>query len=74
MSSFALKTLTIVLAFAAAVGLGCGIGVVARQTVQLSDAYGGSFLLIVAMMTLLVLISVVRMPLNHHVRAHRPRR
>lgn len=74
MSSSIVRILTIVLAFAAAVGLGCGIGVVTRQTLQLSDTYGGGFLLIVAMMTLLVLISIARMPLSHHAQARRPRR
>ena len=74
MSSFILKILALVLAFAAAGGLGWGIGMIARQTQQISATYGGGFVLIVAMMTLLVLISIARMPLSHHAQAHRPHR
>jgi hypothetical protein len=74
MSSSILRFLTIVLAFATAVGFGCGIGVVARQAQQLSATYGGGFVLIVAMMTLLVLISIARMPLSHHAAGRRLRR
>jgi ABC-type transport system involved in cytochrome c biogenesis permease subunit len=73
MSSSILRILTVILAFAAAAGFGWGIGIVARQTQQLSTVYGPGFVMIVAMMTLLVLISIARMPLSQHA-AHRLRR
>jgi len=36
-----------------------------REVQQLAATYGGGFVLMVALMTVLVLISIVRMPLTH---------
>jgi hypothetical protein len=65
MSSVTWRIILTLAAFAAAVGFGCGIGLVARQTQALAATYGEGFTLIVGLMTLLLLISVARMPLSH---------
>ncbi|HEY1425131.1 MAG TPA: hypothetical protein VGF50_00540 [Caulobacteraceae bacterium] len=71
MSSWLLRILITSGAMALAAGLGFSAGPVLRWGRQLSDDYGDGFVVIVALMTMLVLISIVRMPLSH---AHSTRR
>jgi hypothetical protein len=65
MSSLFLRIVTAVLALGAAGAFGFGAAQLFHQAQQLSATYGGGFVLIVALMTMLVLISIVRMPLTH---------
>lgn len=46
-------------------GLALGAGEIIRWARNVSTSYGAGFLLIVGLMTLLALISIVRMPLSH---------
>ena len=71
MSSKLSRILLILLAFAVALGLVLGGGQVVQWAQSLSESYGVGFVVIVGLMTLLVLISIVRMPLSQ---AHRPHR
>jgi hypothetical protein len=73
MSPLILRLSTTLFAFLAAGGFGWGVGVVARQAQQLSATFGGGFVLILVMMTLLVLISLARLPLSHAASRRRSR-
>ena len=64
-SSLFLRIVTVALALGVAAGLAAVAGQVVRQAQQLSANFGGGFVLIVALMTVLVLISIARMPLTH---------
>jgi hypothetical protein len=59
------RILSAVLVAVLAAGLIFGGGPILRQAQQLSASYGEGFVLIVILMTVLVLISIVRMPLTH---------
>ena len=53
------------LAILLAVGVVFGAAPVLHVLQQLSTSYGAGFVLMVGLMTVLVLISIVRMPLTH---------
>lgn len=65
MSSLIWRTLSALLGVGVAGGLGLGAGQIARQAQQLAATFGAGFVLIVALMAVLMLISIVRMPLSH---------
>ena len=65
MSPLIWRILTALLAIGVVAGLAAVAGQVVRQAQQLSANFGGGFVLIVVLMTVLVLISIVRMPLTH---------
>ncbi len=65
MSRSTWRILAPVLAAVLVIGVVFGADPLLREVQQLSTTYGAGFVLIVALMTLLVLISIVRMPLTH---------
>lgn len=57
-----------ILAAVACLGVGAlalGAGEIVRWARAMSTSYGAGFMVIVGLMTLLALISIVRMPLSH---------
>ena len=65
MSPMVLRSLTAVLVAVLAAGVLFGANPMLREIQQLSTTYGGGFVLLIALMTVLVLISIVKMPLTH---------
>jgi hypothetical protein len=60
-----LRIVTAVLAAALGAGVVLAVRPIVREVQQLAATYGGGFVLLVVLMTVLVLISIVRMPLTH---------
>ena len=65
MSTQLWRILGILTAFAVVLGVVLGGGPMMRWAQSLSESYGGGFVVLAGLMTLLVLISIVRMPLSH---------
>ena len=65
MSPLFSRILTALLALGIAGAFGFGAAQVFRQAQQLWATFGAGFVLMLGLMTLLVLISLVRMPLSH---------
>ena len=65
MSRSTWRILAPVLAIVLTVGAFFGAAPILRELQQLSTTYGDGFVVIVGLMTVLVLISIVRMPLTH---------
>jgi uncharacterized membrane protein len=59
------RILALVSAAVLIAGVLFGANPILREIQQLSTTYGGGFVLLIALMTVLVLISIVKMPLTH---------